>query len=300
MDKQTGNNSDNSPQSNCSFSELDEWLDLDRPLTFAGFELPSESAPEYSSQLATPIRKSVLSDIDSGVDFDWSSSGSPFQAKNVRFRAKKTPIQRNNTNRLRSWSSLSTISHISDDNSSEETNVASKRRSFIEMNDTSSDGTDDSVFPKKQCFQNENSDIDDVLNNDRFTELFQCLSLIDETSKSVGLIFPEKIRSIFMIFKSNYSDYSFAHAISSQMCQKMYPMDCHTSLKLALLLSIISCNVRLHPDIVTFMLIHATFCFIVLCSQDRSQNQPISIIAVTQDTSVASTIMRHIGKCAKR
>lgn len=54
---------------------------------------------------------------------------------------------------------------------------------------------------------------------------------------------PTSIVRLYQSMKENHSDYSFAHAFAAQMCQQSFPMDCYNSLKLGLLLSIISLNV---------------------------------------------------------
>ena len=56
--------------------------------------------------------------------------------------------------------------------------------------------------------------------------------------------YPESIINLFQSIRSSFSDYSFIHALSAQMCQEVLPMDCYVTLKLGLLLSIVSIQVN--------------------------------------------------------
>lgn len=52
-------------------------------------------------------------------------------------------------------------------------------------------------------------------------------------------------RKLFSKIKSQYSDCVFVYALASNMCKDIYPNNSYISLKTALLLSIVSCNVSL-------------------------------------------------------
>lgn len=245
MEFRTESNAVCSQQPINSSDEIDEWLDLDRPLTFTGFQKPSREF-FYSSQLITPIRKEVSSDIDSGLDFYFSSSGSnsDFHQKNANVRYRKSITQGNNSNRLfRRSNSIASPSDSSSNGSpvlSDQNEVRSKRKSIVDFDEIS---VDDELHSKKQCADNQKNQHEEHMGNisDSTEKQFTLVS----TPQISGLLFSEKIRTIYSYFKENYSDCSFVYAVAAQMCQKNYPMDSHVSLKLALLLSIVSCNVSI-------------------------------------------------------
>lgn len=54
---------------------------------------------------------------------------------------------------------------------------------------------------------------------------------------------PVSILKLFRQVRDKYSDYSFAHLIAAQMCHRTFPIDSYQSMKLGLMLSIISTHV---------------------------------------------------------
>lgn len=54
---------------------------------------------------------------------------------------------------------------------------------------------------------------------------------------------PQSVMSLYSRIKENWSDHALVYAISAQMCQTVLPMDAYVSLKLSLLLSIVSIQV---------------------------------------------------------
>lgn len=67
-------------------------------------------------------------------------------------------------------------------------------------------------------------------------------------AKSLGILIHPEIEPILRLFseiKSQYSDGAFVYALASNMCKDIYPANSNISLKTALLLSIVSCNVSI-------------------------------------------------------
>lgn len=54
---------------------------------------------------------------------------------------------------------------------------------------------------------------------------------------------PFSIRQLYDIVKTKYSDFAFIYALSSQLCQDRVPMECFVTLKMGLLLSLVSIGV---------------------------------------------------------
>lgn len=58
-----------------------------------------------------------------------------------------------------------------------------------------------------------------------------------------GYTIPFSVRQLYDIVKTKYSDFAFIYALSSQLCQDRVPMECFVTLKMGLLLSLVSIGV---------------------------------------------------------
>lgn len=75
---------------------------------------------------------------------------------------------------------------------------------------------------------------------------------LESAQSNLTSSFDPEIGSILNLFtqiKSQHSDCAFVYALAAQMCKDIYPKHSHISLKTALLLSIVSCNVRFNECI---------------------------------------------------
>lgn len=55
---------------------------------------------------------------------------------------------------------------------------------------------------------------------------------------------PLSVQKLYEKITKSLSDWSFVYAVAAQLCQDMFPMDCYVNLKMGLLLSIASIQVR--------------------------------------------------------
>lgn len=65
---------------------------------------------------------------------------------------------------------------------------------------------------------------------------------------------PFSVRQLHEIVKSQYSDFAFVYALSSQLCQERIPMECFVTLKIALLLSLVSIGVTIYSGFIFLFL----------------------------------------------
>ncbi|XP_065363107.1 uncharacterized protein LOC135956510 [Calliphora vicina] len=86
---------------------------------------------------------------------------------------------------------------------------------------------------------------------------------------------PFTVRQLHEIVKTKYSDFAFIYALSCQLCQDRVPMECFVTLKMALLLSLVSIG-------------------------NNVDRHPIPIVAMTNDTYMTDYLMTNIGQLGSR
>lgn len=108
---------------------------------------------------------------------------------------------------------------------------------------------------------------------------------------------PQPVLTLVTNIKSQFSDHAVVYAIAAQMCQTVLPMDAYVSLKIALLLSLISIQVCKKCSKI---FIENKIELSLLFFQSTTDVPPISIMAVGPDSSSVFKIMNVIGKCAQK
>ncbi|XP_031627022.1 minichromosome maintenance domain-containing protein 2 [Contarinia nasturtii] len=254
-----------SSQHSCDSTEFDELFDLDRPPTcsFSSFSLPTGNFP---SQLILTKSTQQRSDFDSC--FDFTSNSSNRTQRNFRRFETQTTI-----------SSQSPVSTNSDN--SKESNLESRSSSGLnEYSQNQSNESNESVehseekADREQQFSQKSADDEENVDEEMpLTGSSDQTVLYDMPDSVLPIIDP--IIELFRKIRLQYSDNAFVYALASNMCKDIYPKNSHISLKMALLLSIVSCNVEKNA-------------------------QPISIMAITRDSATASSVMRNMGNCARR
>ncbi|XP_037811770.1 uncharacterized protein LOC119603708 [Lucilia sericata] len=90
-----------------------------------------------------------------------------------------------------------------------------------------------------------------------------------------SLSIPFSVRQLYEIVTTKYSDFAFIYALSSQLCQDRVPMECFVTLKMGLLLSLVSIG-------------------------NNVDRPPIPIVAMTNDTYMTDYLMTNIGQLGSR
>lgn len=216
---QTSNRSVCAESASSGFDEFDDELfDLDAPIR------PDVQPEEqvYTSQLSFPdnfgiqnLQNASLfdSDVDSGLSFALPSIDPLSQLTDSVFDANSSPF----SIIYRTQNPSQQIVKQNDENP--EANEAQTENEMIHSHENASDECGDETAT--------NSDGDSVVE-------LQFLSCI-----------PQSIINLYRIIRQKYSDYSFVHVIAGQMCHRTFPMDCFHSVKLGLMLSIISTHVSI-------------------------------------------------------
>ncbi|XP_055303515.1 minichromosome maintenance domain-containing protein 2 [Sitodiplosis mosellana] len=267
MSFDTGLASQSSQNSQSSFGLGDyDLLDIDQPPTCSSFSFPLPKA-RYPSQLILP-KKQSNSDIDSGFDFTSSASTETRKSQaSVQLLASQRVVSRQKD----------TVS-ISDDsfNSNDTETDSELERHAQSQGDgqrhewSNSSGSQEADYG--ECYDEEMP-----LSGVTTAEEEENREQSQQLSDMPNFILPEfdSILKLYSKIKSQYSDCAFVYALASNMCKDLYPKNSYISLKTALLLSIVSCDVR-------------------------SDAQPISIMAITRDSEIASSVMRRIGDISRR
>lgn len=275
MDFFTDNCSQQSKQSQSSFdwSEFDDALDLDQPPTFnstispleitsyssqliltrgsqrnnstkidSGFGIDSNPSTFHSqtshvsfegqkrnanhelSPLSSPCRSVVRSDVDSGCSFSPIACSLP--SKKTRL---ESPVPRPSSTQTTFRSPLrpSTLNRLQ--NNSDEV-ASSQRQTADKSNQRDKSKNDDQTNAATE-------------NSNEPTTQQQSMSNPNESPPNSIHLKIAPILNLMSQIKTQHSDYAFVYALAAHMCRDIYPRDCHISLKTALLLSIVSCNV---------------------------------------------------------
>lgn len=344
MDSFAGNCSQQSKQSQDSFdwSEFDDALDLDQPPSFNSTISPLDIT-SYSSQLILnrSSQRSNSTKVDSGFGIDSSAFQSP--ASQVSFEGQK----RHTNHGLTSVSSPRQSVGGSDDdsgcsNSPIECSLPSKKsrlESPIQrISSTQSTfrsplkpatlnrlrtNCDEAALCQRQTTDksnnhdnSKNDEQTNATNSNDDTENLDDNTIQQQSTPAPNESLPNPIHlkiapvlNLMAQIKTQYSDYAFVYALAAHMCKDIYPRDVHISLKTALLLSIVSCNVMprefYRNHCFSFMhsvhsILMVCFCFHENSIQGQNDEQPISIMAIARDSAVASSVMGSIGRVAKR
>lgn len=214
--------------SDCSsgFDELDDDVfDLEAPIR-SDVEPGNEV---YSSQLSfainfeaepSPNYEFVASDTDSGFNFSLTSLEPESSESNCGFDTDSTPFAQ------------ICPQPIVERNEEKSESNGSQRASKSE------EGTNDSSGNSlSQC----------EINNLEETDPNSDEESIGETTFLSCI--PDSILSVYRRIHEKFSDYSFAYVIAGQMCHRTFPFECYHSVKLGLMLSVISTHVsRQLPD----------------------------------------------------
>lgn len=251
-------------------SDSDDFFDLDQPPRSYNCMLPKVS---YPSQLILSKSTPTKSDIDSGFDFtSSSSSGIPNSLAKFQYFETQKAISVQSTDLLtgRYLLDLNETSYECSQNRSNGSNDSDGAASYSE-NATNEQDSDEEMplsgvavdaghdYEQQQSFNNVPDSI--------LTEI-------------------EPIIKLYTQIKSQYSECAFVYALAANMCKDIYPKNSNISLKTALLLSIVSCNVsfngfpcvrlslnhveKIHSD--SFFCFHSCFYFYVSVSKQRSTN----------------------------
>lgn len=210
-------NSQTSVEFSSGFDELDDDLfDLNAPIRpVAKFE-----AQVYSSQLSFPANfgqnpspnlSLSASDDDSGLNLSMITDEPVSPLSSCFFDALSVPITFNTSN-------------------SSQPNLGRKEDNL------QTSGTNKNSY---ELDENLSSDFE-IIESDESEQ--------NSEQESIGELsflscIPFSILNLFRLVHEKYSDYSFAHLIAGQMCHRTFPVDCYQSVKLGLMLSIISTHV---------------------------------------------------------
>lgn len=252
-------NVQNCSQNSFDWSEFDEALDLEQPPAFSS-TLRSLEITNYPSQLILSNRsRNKNSKDDSGFNaapsasftFSTQSSVMSFEGQHrspapnhVRFNesdsgcssspiactlpAKKSRFA-SPVPRAFSSQNFNSYTFRSPQNLTEPTQLPSNHSSQTDEDSNSNDTAESDEVQENEIVTSENADNVNDPNG--------CLS--DPIHLKIS-----PILNLMSQIKTEYSDYAFVYALAAHMCKDIYPRDCHISLKTALLLSIVSCTVR--------------------------------------------------------
>lgn len=240
MSFDTGLASQSSQNSQSSIGLGDyDLLDFDQPPTCSSlsYTLPKAS---YPTQLILSKNVQPNSDIDSG--FDFTSSGS------IETQKSQGSLQLSATRRV--ISKEIHANSVSDDSfDSNETEADSFTRQ-LERNSQSqcdernhewrSNSSGSPVVEYEEYYDEEMplsgvTTVEDVDNRQQSQQ-------INDMPDSILSEF-DPILKLYSKIKAQHSDCAFVYALASNMCKDLYPKNSYISLKTALLLSIVSCDV---------------------------------------------------------
>ncbi|KNC28670.1 hypothetical protein FF38_04867 [Lucilia cuprina] len=143
-------------------------------------------------------------------------------------------------------------------------------------------GKDIHVYSLLPCDDNF-CEIDGIFETLNFEEISESASYVPRQSQnevhvkmsSGALSIPFSVRQLHEIVTTKYSDFAFIYALSSQLCQDRVPMECFVTLKMGLLLSLVSIG-------------------------NNVDRPPIPIVAMTNDTYMTDYLMTNIGQLGSR
>lgn len=230
FDTGLGSQSSQNSQRSFSFSDYD-LLDFDQPPTCSPLSLSLPKA-SYPTQLILSKKTRSTNDIDSG--FNFSSSSGTFTSQ-ASLQSSQTAISNQNTILVSDDSFNSTQCQSSANSQSHEI-----RHEWSDSQPTENEENCDEEMPL--------SGVTTTAEGDENHEQSQQLNDMPDS------ILPEidPILKLFSKIKTKYSDCAFVYALASNMCKDIYPKNSYISLKTALLLSIVSCNVNLNLFIMSF------------------------------------------------
>lgn len=208
-------------------SDSDDFFDLDQPPRSYNCMLPRVS---YPSQLFLTKSTPTKSDIDSGFDFtSSSSSGIPNSLAKFQYFETQKAISIQSTDLLTSeyLLDLNERSYECSQKPSNESNDSDGAASYSEKATNEQDSDEEMPLSGVSVDAGHNHE-----QQQSFTDVPD--SILTEI---------EPIIKLFTQIKSQYSECAFVYALASNMCKDIYPKNSHISLKTALLLSIVSCNV---------------------------------------------------------
>lgn len=229
-------NSQTSVEFSSGFDELDDDLfDFDAPIRpVAKFEVQV-----YSSQLSFPASfgqnpsSNLSSDDDSGLNLSMATDEPVSPLSSCFFDALSVPITFNTPN-------------------SSQPNFGSNEENL------QPNATNKTSYELDRMTNDENVSSDfEIIESDK--------SAPNSEQESIGELsfwscIPFPILNLFRQVHEKYSDYSFANIVAGQMCHRTFPVDCYQSVKLGLMLSIISTHVsRNHRIIFSFSLTSVAF-----------------------------------------
>lgn len=227
-------------------SRIDSGLDVEsNSSTFSSqtshvsFEGQKRIANHNVSSASTPNRSVVRSDVDSG--FSLSPVACSVPSKKSRL---ESPLQRPsssqadslNVNTFRSPLKPSTLNRLP--------NLENRKKAASSQRQTATTDIDESTHIETPERENDQRNSNDASghSNDSTIQQQSTPNPNESLSNPIHLkIAP--ILNLMSQIKTQYSDYAFVYALAAHMCKDIYPGDCHISLKTALLLSIVSCNV---------------------------------------------------------
>lgn len=206
----------------------DDLFDLDTPIR----PVADCKNQVYSSQLSFPINCEWQpsqnlslhgSDGDSGLNFSMTTFEPVSPLSSYVFDALPTPITFNTPN-----TSQQIVGRNEKNSQPNETNRTTESEGMSE--NSSSDC--ENIHSEESAPNSEEESIGEL-------SFLSCI--------------PFSILDLFRQVHEKYSDYSFAHLIAGQLCHRMFPIDCYQSVKLGLMLSIISTHVSRNYQINVFI-----------------------------------------------
>lgn len=193
----------------------DEFDDPNEITASSSFNIHSQSTPDiiFTSQ---PNKRTRCNDIDSALDNDSVTSSSQLFFEKNRLLPTSSILTRKQQNERE----------------------IDKNNEFVYPSDDKAD-----QIKQRLCVDDDT----EIMNYDNDNNVGEQL-IVASPETAFNSEIPRSICILHQRIKSQYSDHAFVHAIAANMCRDIYPKECHISLKLTLLLSIISCNVRLFID----------------------------------------------------
>lgn len=261
MDSIVENYSQKSKQSQDSFdwTEFDNVLDLDQPPTFNS-TICSLGITSYPSKLilarGTQRNKSKA---DSGFDTDESRSSTfHSQSSQVSFEGQKNISNHSlspasslvDSSDVDSECTFSPIAYsLPSKKSRLESPLQPAKLTRLPNHESLQEQTDETS--DNETVESDNyhanatvsSDGNDNWNDDAFDAIEQSPSNRSQSLSNPIHLKIAPVLNLMAQIKTQYTDYAFVYALAAHMCKGIYPRDCHISLKTALLLSIVSCNV---------------------------------------------------------
>lgn len=229
-------------------SRIDSGLDVEsNSSTFSSqtshvsFEGQKRIANHNVSPASTPNRSVVRRDVDSGHS---GCSLSPIACAVPSKKSRwESPLQRPSSSQADSLDVNTFRSPLKPSTLNRLPNLENRKAAASSQRQTGATDTDESTHIESPERENDQTNV--ANSNDASDTAIQQQST-PNPNESLSNPIHLKIAPILNLMsqiKTQYSDYAFVYALAAHMCKDIYPGDCYISLKTALLLSIVSCNV---------------------------------------------------------